>query len=254
LLLGGILYGSAPAGMQANRGRVPIVDQQVDFFACLTASLCLRMPGQPRLTTFTNALGRFFFMVPADVLQARLFVLIQAQVQGTVCRILLTPSFLAALAGAGGGAAQLEDIVLDPIAEAASRLLDDAGVDDYSDDAIAAIQQAVDVANADSSFDGLTVIQANDLAEETAANDPAVQELLTSTRATPTPTPSPCPGDCDRDGSVTVDDIVIGVNVHLGELEVSVCPSLDADGVGGVSQSELRDAVGRALDECAATD
>jgi hypothetical protein len=35
-----------------------------------------------------------------------------------------------------------------------------------------------------------------------------------------------CVGDCDDDGTVTVDEIVKGVNIALGELPLDQCPRL----------------------------
>jgi hypothetical protein len=61
---------------------------------------------------------------------------------------------------------------------------------------------------------------------------------------------SVCVGDCDVSGSVTVDDLVKGVNVALGTVELEVCPALDASGDGEVSIDELIQAVARALDGC----
>jgi len=54
-------------------------------------------------------------------------------------------------------------------------------------------------------------------------------------------------GDCDRDGSVTVDELILGVNIALGELPVADCPSFDADGDGQVTIDELTLGVNTAL-------
>jgi len=54
-------------------------------------------------------------------------------------------------------------------------------------------------------------------------------------------------GDCDQDGSVTVDELVVGVNIALGESPVADCPSFDADGDGQVTIDELTLGVNNAL-------
>ena len=42
---------------------------------------------------------------------------------------------------------------------------------------------------------------------------------------TPTATPAPCAGDCDSDGRVTVDEILTGINIDLGNTPISACPA-----------------------------
>lgn len=67
---------------------------------------------------------------------------------------------------------------------------------------------------------------------------------------TPTPTPGPCVGDCDENGVVTVDEVVYGLGVALGNAPLGDCPSLDADGLGHVTINELVVAVGATLFGC----
>jgi hypothetical protein len=64
------------------------------------------------------------------------------------------------------------------------------------------------------------------------------------------PTPLPCAGDCNGNGSVTVNELVAGVNIALGSAAVAVCTACDTDRDGSVSVSELIAAVRRALDGC----
>ncbi len=47
-----------------------------------------------------------------------------------------------------------------------------------------------------------------------------------------------CPGDCDDDGSVSADELVSGINLALGELDLSACPAIDlnADGVATIDE------------------
>lgn len=67
-------------------------------------------------------------------------------------------------------------------------------------------------------------------------------------RATPA-----CVGDCGGDGTVTVSDLVTGVNIVLGVQDPSACSAMDRDGDGHVTISELILAVVNALDGCPAT-
>ena len=62
-----------------------------------------------------------------------------------------------------------------------------------------------------------------------------------------------CIGDCAGDGTVTIDDLVTGVNIALGTQAVSTCAAMDADGNGLVTVDELVRAVSVALDGCAIT-
>jgi len=55
------------------------------------------------------------------------------------------------------------------------------------------------------------------------------------------------PGDCSGDGTVTVDELIIGVNIALGSAPLSSCPSFDIDGDGQVTVDELIVAVNVAL-------
>ena len=61
-----------------------------------------------------------------------------------------------------------------------------------------------------------------------------------------------CIGDCDRDGTVQVDELVRGVRIALGELPVGGCAQLDFDGDGRVAIDELVQAVVSAMGECVA--
>ncbi len=59
-----------------------------------------------------------------------------------------------------------------------------------------------------------------------------------------------CPGDCNGDGAVTVNELVLGVNIAFGSAAVTQCASLDASGDGTVTVSELIGAVNSALGGC----
>jgi len=60
----------------------------------------------------------------------------------------------------------------------------------------------------------------------------------------------PCPGDCNGDGSVTIGDLITGVNIALDRAPVGNCSSLDTNSDGKVTVSELIAAVHRALEGC----
>jgi len=87
------------------------------------------------------------------------------------------------------------------------------------------------------------------------------ETAIRSATATPTPTateteprPSPtfvaCVGDCDGSGGVTVDELVRGVNIALGNLLPVECSAMDRDGSGTVTVDELVAAVNNALGGC----
>ncbi|MBI4518239.1 MAG: hypothetical protein HY699_20760 [Deltaproteobacteria bacterium] len=76
---------------------------------------------------------------------------------------------------------------------------------------------------------------------------------------TPSPTPTPtetappaniCIGDCDDDLQVTVDELVKGVNIALGNATLADCPSFDSSADGEVTVDELVQAVNAALNGC----
>jgi len=60
-----------------------------------------------------------------------------------------------------------------------------------------------------------------------------------------------CPGDCNGNGQVTVDELLIGVNIALGNMSMNDCGSFDGSGDGEVTVDELLAAVNMALDGCA---
>jgi hypothetical protein len=89
-------------------------------------------------------------------------------------------------------------------------------------------------------------------ATETPTATPSSTDTPTAT-ATHTAMPTPaCIGDCDGSGMVTIDELVTGVRIALGEALLSVCDAFDADGSGSVSIDELVRAVTNALDDCEA--
>jgi len=69
---------------------------------------------------------------------------------------------------------------------------------------------------------------------------------------TPTPTtPSGCVGDCDGSGDVTVNDLLVLVNIALGNAGTAACPSGDTSHDGAITVDEILAAVNAALSGCA---
>ena len=80
----------------------------------------------------------------------------------------------------------------------------------------------------------------------------AVLPVQVGAAATPTPTATPppaCAGDCNGDGTVAINELILGVNIALGA-PAAGCPPIDANGDGEVAINELIAAVGRALSGC----
>lgn len=61
----------------------------------------------------------------------------------------------------------------------------------------------------------------------------------------------PCPGDCNADGEVTVDELVLAVNVALELANPESCPAADRDGDRNVTVNEVIAGVRAALNGCA---
>ncbi|MBI3783841.1 MAG: hypothetical protein HY270_10605 [Deltaproteobacteria bacterium] len=59
-----------------------------------------------------------------------------------------------------------------------------------------------------------------------------------------------CVGDCDGDGTVTIDEIIRGVDIVLGSQPLSSCSNFDSDRNGTVSIDELIQAINAALGYC----
>jgi hypothetical protein len=61
-----------------------------------------------------------------------------------------------------------------------------------------------------------------------------------------------CAGDCNGDGEVFVDEILVGTNIALGEALLSECPAFDTNGDNEVTVEELLQAIDHALNGCPA--
>jgi streptogramin lyase len=78
----------------------------------------------------------------------------------------------------------------------------------------------------------------------------ATHTARSTATAQQTSTPGTCLGDCNGDGSVTIGDLIRGVNVALQLQPVGTCLAVDADGDSRVTIGELISAVLRAVRGC----
>jgi hypothetical protein len=60
----------------------------------------------------------------------------------------------------------------------------------------------------------------------------------------------PCPGDCDASGQVGISELIRGVNIALGNLDLSICAAIDSNANEAVTIDELIAAVNAALSGC----
>ncbi len=63
-----------------------------------------------------------------------------------------------------------------------------------------------------------------------------------------------CIGDCNADAVITVDEILRGVAIAIGEADRAACPAFDADADGAVTVDEIVAAVRAALAGCLPVD
>jgi len=66
----------------------------------------------------------------------------------------------------------------------------------------------------------------------------------------PTPGPTICYGDCSGDGNVTVNEVLVLIEIALGAQDITNCTDGDIDADGQISVDELLTAVGFALVGC----
>ncbi|HVM97684.1 MAG TPA: hypothetical protein VMT89_14915, partial [Candidatus Acidoferrales bacterium] len=100
-------------------------------------------------------------------------------------------------------------------------------------------------------YAGTFTVALNGLPATTPA--PAATPTATATETVPptaAATPAECDGDCDGNGEVTVDELVQGVNIVLGDADLSACPQFDVDGNGSVTVDELIKGVAAVLNGC----
>ena len=80
------------------------------------------------------------------------------------------------------------------------------------------------------------------------ASDPAARPVLVRERDGQVEVI--CAGDCDGNGQVAIFELLRGVNMLLGNLELSACPVFDPDGSGDVNVNEIIQAVMSGLRGC----
>jgi hypothetical protein len=61
-----------------------------------------------------------------------------------------------------------------------------------------------------------------------------------------------CAGDCDANGQITIDELMLGVTIGLDPQSAGRCPAFDLNGDGEVQINELVSAVRHALEGCGA--
>jgi hypothetical protein len=232
-------------GAPVKNGQEAVPNATVDVFRCERnrRKVCLRMPGTPVATGVTNQQGRFFIQVPVALLDDGIFV-IQATIDGTTLTKLRVVVPVLRVARAIGGGRVDEDIIVDVISEAGVELIDAEGLQNFAEMGVDEILTAVEAANAGADFEGLSDEDAVDAALSTAQADPDVQMAVEENRL------SACGGDCDNGGTVTVDEIIRGVNIALGTADPEDCPAFDLDFSDSVTVDEIVTAVNHALNGC----
>lgn len=88
------------------------------------------------------------------------------------------------------------------------------------------------------------------LATATASHTPTVTAPPPSPTPTETPTVVACVGDCNGDGEVGINELILGVSIALGLQPLEECPAFDPSGNGRVDISELIEAVNNSLGGC----
>ena len=86
-----------------------------------------------------------------------------------------------------------------------------------------------------------------DLVTANLDSEPPTVSILRNTGTPPTPS---CVGDCNGDGMVLVNELIIGVNIALGSAALDECVAFDANGNGMVLINELISGVNNALAGC----
>lgn len=85
----------------------------------------------------------------------------------------------------------------------------------------------------------------------TATESPSPSATVTATTThAPTATPIRCLGDCNGDGRISVDELVRGVAIALGNVPFAACAAFDRNGDEEVAVHELISAVNAALTGC----
>jgi cysteine-rich repeat protein len=87
-------------------------------------------------------------------------------------------------------------------------------------------------------------------APATLTPEPTEEPPTPDTGPTDTPTPPTCAGDCDGDGQVRIEEMVLGVSMVMGKAPMQSCPAFNVDGSDRVTIDELLLGAGNALNGC----
>lgn len=74
--------------------------------------------------------------------------------------------------------------------------------------------------------------------------------VATTVLAAPAALAHRCTGDCDGGDTISIRELVIGVRIALGQLDLDICPQFDADVDNRVSINELQVAVNNVFSYC----
>jgi sugar lactone lactonase YvrE len=243
-----------PGGPGGEHGLYTVQGITVQLYLCEHHKHdCADNPDSLLGSAVTDANGLFTITFSAALLGPGKLYLASVEIDHFKVRALVTPRKLHVIHGGLGAGGQVQgEILIDPNSEAAVRLLVAHGLDNFSDDGLDAIIDAVAAANIDTIFDNLSITQATDVSGTTAVNDPMVQMSLQTNQFTPTPGPASCVGDCDGSGDVAITELVRMVDIAFDRLDVLACAAGDAGHDGHITINEIVTAVNNALGSCSA--
>jgi hypothetical protein len=91
---------------------------------------------------------------------------------------------------------------------------------------------------------------ASGAATATPTATPPPGSTPTATRSAAPTSPGSCRGDCNTDGMVAINELVLGVNIALGSQPITACAAFDANADAAVAINELIAGVNNALAGC----
>jgi hypothetical protein len=149
---------------------------------------CLLEPSALTVLNFgsINAAGQFTLTLGRNEVSGATLVF-EAQIAGQTMYRTLAFGPIAAGSGAGAGEELTLEIVISPTMEAATRLVDENGLESFDDEGVAAVAAAVEQANQETNFAGQGDEGGAVVAADVARADPGVQQTLQE-RLTPSPT------------------------------------------------------------------
>ncbi len=95
----------------------------------------------------------------------------------------------------------------------------------------------------------LSILDSANQHTEIGPIDAGVSPFALAVAACPNSTPT-CTGDCNGDGTVGINELIVGVNINLGMRPAEDCRAFDENSDGEVAVSELIRAVRNSLDGC----